>query len=440
MLKIDETHDPGRRSWVTSANEPGTDFPIQNLPHGVFCQRGVSDPPRGGVAIGDRVLDLERTIKEGLFEGAALAAAKAASQPQLNGFMAMGPDAAEVLRKAISSLLSDRVPNLSMLRGIESKILLPQSEVEMQLPCAIGDYTDFLTSFHHADRHGRLKGLAVPVPPAFKCLPVAYHGRASTICVHKTPVLRPCGQWKGADGALKFGPVRSLDFELELAAFVGLANQIGQPVSIEEAGKHIFGFCLLNDWSAKEVQWWEQVLGPFLGKSFLTTVSPWIVTSAALAPFRAPHRQRSEADPQLLHHLAPSGDELRGCLEVKLSAEIHTAKMRREGRPPQVISRTGTQQMYWSFGQMLAHHTSNGCNMRSGDLMGSGTLSGPTSEEMGCITEMTGAGKEPIEISGERRLWLEDDDEVVLRARAEAPGHVGIGFGPCSGRIMPAAS
>ncbi|WP_244435962.1 fumarylacetoacetase [Bradyrhizobium elkanii] len=440
MIRVNSTHDPKRRSWVEAANVSGADFPIQNLPHGVFRHRGRE---RGGIAIGDKILDLAECVAAGLFDNAEVAAAaEAASQSELNTYMAMGPAASSALREAVSNILSENGPGSDRLRALRHSLLLAQEEVELKLPCAIRNYTDFLTSAYHTERHGRLKGLADPLPPAFKSLPVAYHGRASSIRPSGYPVRRPSGQWKGKDRLAEFGAVRCLDFELEVGGFIGCGNELGQPIPMREARDHLFGYCLLNDWSAKDVQWWEQVLGPFLGKSFITTVSPWVVTAEALAPFRGPYPGRQPEDPDILPHLRPTVEMTMDFLELTLTAEIRSARMRAAGAAAgRVITRTSTRHLYWSFEQMVTHHASNGCNLLPGDLIGSGTVSGPEPEEMACMTEMTSAGTKPIDLGGgERRNWLEDGDEVVLRARAEREGFVSIGFGPCVGQIEPAVS
>src|SRR5919197_829239 len=282
---LNDTHDPRRRSWVESANASECDFPIQNLPFGVFSRGGEL---RGGVAIGDQILDLRAAMEAGLLAGEAATAARAAAGPQLNPLMALGSPHASALRARLSDLLRVDGADSTRARQLAEKLLVPMRDATMALPCRINDYTDFLTSAHHAERHGRYKGLKDPLPEPFKYLPVAYHGRASSIRVSGTPVIRPNGQWKTSDHSVQFGPVEALDFELELGAFVGPGNELGTPIPISEARQHVFGYCLLNEWSAKSVQWWEQVLGPFLGKTFITSVSPWVVTDEALAPFRAP--------------------------------------------------------------------------------------------------------------------------------------------------------
>jgi fumarylacetoacetase len=309
----------------------------------------------------------------------------------------------------------------------------------MLLPCRIGDYSDFLTSLHHTERHGRFKGLSEPLPAAFKSLPIAYHGRASSICVSGAPVLRPNGQYRNAQGEICFGPAPAFDFELELAAFIGPGNALGQPIPVDAARAHIFGYCLLNDWSAKSIQWWEQVLGPFLGKSFHSTISPWIVTEEALLPFRLPAPARAPGDPAPLPHLHGARDQASGGLQLQLEAHLSSARQRAAGRSPVRITQTHLQNLYWTFAQMLAHHTSNGCNLRPGDLLGSGTISGESDLSRACITELTNAGKDPLQLGdGETRTALEDGDEIILSARAARPGAVSIGFGECRGTIMPA--
>jgi fumarylacetoacetase len=312
-------------------------------------------------------------------------------------------------------------------------------DVTMRLPCEIGDYTDFLTSLHHTERHGRYKGLADPLPAAFKSLPIAYHGRASSLRVSGGDVRRPHGQYRDANGTVRFGPAPALDFELELAAFIGRGNALTQPIAIDDAHQHIFGYCLLNDWSAKSIQWFEQVLGPFLGKSFHSSLSPWIVTAEALAPFRKPAPSRAAGDPAPLPHLYGAFDQQNGGLNLELEAYLSTAQLRAAGAAPVRITRTHLDNLYWTFAQMVAHHTSNGCNLRTGDLLGSGTISGADDLSRACLTELTNAGKDPLQLpNGETRTALEDGDEVIFQARAVQPGAVTIGFGECRGTIAPA--
>ncbi|MES2535626.1 MAG: fumarylacetoacetase [Pseudomonadota bacterium] len=437
MNHLNTSHDPARRSWITSANLPGSDFPIQNLPFGIFSHQG--NAPHAGIAIGEEILDLAACIDAGLLDGDALAAAQAAREPFLNTLMGLGPRYSSALRCAVSDLLRSDSPRRAEIESRRSSILVPAAEATMMLPCRIGNYTDFLTSAHHTERLGKLKGLDIPLPPAFKSLPVAYHSRASSVRVSGHAVQRPNGQWKDADGTVRFGRVEALDFELEMALFIGSGNLQGHPIPLKQARDHIFGYCLLNDWSAKSVQWWEQVLGPFLGKSFCTTISPWIVTDEALAPFRVPARARAEGDPAPLPYLSSDENNRLGGLDVQLEAYLSTQSMRAHQLQPERISATNLTELYWNFPQMVTHHASNGCNLQPADLMGSGTVSGSTRESIACMTEMTGNGKDPILLkNGEQRHWLADHDEVIFRARAVREGYVTIGFGECRGQILPA--
>lgn len=431
--ELDATHDPERRSWLATANAIGADFPLQNLPFGIFEEAGRR---RGGVAIGDQVLDLEVAITEGLFSGLAQEAAQAASRPSLNAFMAMGHAAAACLRSRLADVFDERASRSTRDRA--RLALLSQSAVSMSLPCDIGDYTDFLTSIHHTERHGRYKGLANPIPDAFKHLPVAYHGRASSIRASGTPVQRPWGQWREPGGEVVYAPAASLDFELEFGVLIGKGNEQGTPIPVEAARDAMFGFCLVNDWSAKGIQWWEQVLGPFLGKSFLTSISPWVVTLEALLPFAKPATKRSPQDPEPLHHLR-AGEVLRDGYAIDLQVTLQTHAMRQACEAGPTISSTNLDCMYWSFSQMVAHHTSNGCNLRTGDLLASGTLSGESGGSMGCLTEMAQAGKKPVTLAnGEARAWLQDGDLIEIRAQASGDGFVPIGFGSCSGLVVAA--
>lgn len=428
---LNETHDTGRRSWVDSANTADADFPIQNLPYGIF-RTSSGSPGSVGVAIGDLVLDVAGLYRAGLVKVQQDALAQAVSQPSLNTLMSLEAPVLSQLRKALSGLLDAMAP--AGIREQVAALLVPMRDAELLLPAHIGDYSDFLTSAWHTERHGRFKGLQDPLPRAFFSLPVAYHGRASSIRVSGADVVRPRGQFKRADGEIGFGPSEALDFELELGAFVGTGNELGHPVSVDEASRHLFGYCLLNDWSAKDIQWWEQVLGPFLGKSFMTSISPWVVTAEALAPFRAPMDPRPVGVAPVLPHLAGSGDTL----DIRMEAWLRTPRMRESGDAGARLSLTNPCHLSWSFEQMLAHHTSNGCNMRSGDLIGSGTISGESASAMGCMTEMTAAGRNPLELpNGETRRWLQDGDEIVFRAKAARPGYVSVGFGECRGVVRP---
>ena len=411
--------DPKLRSWVESANSENTDFPIQNLPFGVFRRNG--DVGRVGVAIGDQVLDLA-------------AAGVAEASPTLNAIMALGPDAMNTLREAVTDLLRWDAPE----RERAAHALIDQRDCEMLVPAAIGDYTDFYASLHHATNVGRLFRPDQPLLPNYKYVPIGYHGRASSILASCALVRRPSGQTRPSPNeAPVFGPSRRLDYELELGFFIGQGNALGTWIPIAEAREHIFGYCLVNDWSARDIQAWEyQPLGPFLAKSFATTVSPWVVPAAALEPFRTAAVALPEGDPQPLEYLQNAADQREGALDITLEVALQTPKMRSSGVAPVRISRGNFRDMYWTVAQMLAHHSSNGCNLRSGDLLASGTVSGPLPENRGCLLELTSGGSEPVQLpNGESRRFLEDGDEVVLRGRCEREGCVSIGFGECRGRI-----
>jgi fumarylacetoacetase len=431
-MKLNETHDPSRRCWVPSANRPDSNFPIQNLPFGIFRERAIA---RGGVAIGDSVFDLAAALQLGLFSGEAEIAARAASGDALNPLMALGVRVASVLRARISDLLRVDGPERSRVESNANKLLIPMSSVEMLLPARIGDFTDFVCSTFHAQRVVR-KPLHSPLAPALCYMPVAYHGRASSVRVSGEPVRRPHGQFKHADGVVQFGPSRALDFESEIGAFIGDGNSLGSPIPIESASSHIFGYCLLNDWSARDVQSWESMLGPFLSKSVSTTISPWIVTTEALAPFLAPIFTPPQPDfPRPLPYLESKRDQAEGGIDIELETFISTRAMRDSSEQPARIVATNFKYAYWSFAQIIAHHTSNGCNLQTGDLLGSGTVSGPTDESRACLLEHA----EPLHLpNGETRQYLQDEDEVIIKARAEGQGHVSIGFGECRARIVAA--
>ncbi|TDQ73569.1 fumarylacetoacetase [Paraburkholderia silvatlantica] len=437
MNMLNPTHDPARRSWIESANRPETDFPIQNLPFGTFERDGVI---RTGVAIGEHAVDLRELLDSGLLApGSDAAFACEAADGTLNRLMSMPPRYASALRAALSDLLKSDAPQRARMQQHADDLLPRIDTLELRLPCEVGDYTDFLTSLHHTERHGRYKGLADPLPPAFKSLPIAYHGRASSLRVSGGEVRRPHGQYRDANGEIVFGPAPALDFELELAAWIGEGNSLTQPIAVDDACAHIFGYSLLNDWSAKSIQWFEQVLGPFLGKSFHSSLSPWIVTSEALAPFRKAPVARAENDPPLMAHLHGVRDQQEGGLHLELYAHLSTQKLRDSGAIATRITHTHLDNLYWTFAQMVAHHTSNGCNLRTGDLLGSGTISGADDAARACITELTNAGRDPLRLpNGETRTALEDGDEIVLTARATKAGAVSIGFGECRGRIAPA--
>ncbi len=431
MTMLNETHDPALQSWVGSANGH-QDFPIQNLPLGVFSVG--AKQPRIGVAIGDSVLDLRATAAAGLLDDHWTLALSLGS---LNAWFAHGPDDGAALRRRLSELLSDE----HCRRAVEPH-LTGREQVAMHLPCVIGDYTDFYVGIHHATNVGRQFRPDNPLLPNYKYVPIGSHGRASSIRVSGEPVIRPKGQRKPPEAdAPEYGPSRRLDYELELGIFIGRGNGLGQPIPIGEAAGHIAGYCLLNDWSARDLQAWEyQPLGPFLAKNFLTSISPWIVTPDALAPFRKAMPPRTEGDPAPLAYLSDPSDQASGGLGIQLEVTLQTAGMREAAMPPQVLSRgEAATAMYWSAAQIVTHHASNGCNLQPGDLIGTGTLSTAEETGLGSLLEISKGGKAPITLpTGETRSFLEDGDELTLSARCEADGAVSIGFGSCSGRVLAA--
>jgi fumarylacetoacetase len=418
-VKFDDTHDPALASWVESANAPDTDFPIQNLPFGRFRRTGEAEW-HIGVAIGDRIIDLR--------------SAGLADTDDMNRLMQVGVADRRDLRGRISRALR---------RGADEKLrssLVPQSAVEMGVPCRIGDYTDFYTGIYHATNVGRLFRPDNPLLPNYKWVPIGYHGRASSIIASSQPFKRPSGQFKLPDqDAPSFGPTRRLDYELELGIFVGMPNALGEPVPIGRAEEHVFGLVLLNDWTARDVQTWEyQPLGPFLSKSFATTVSPWIVTLEALAPFRVPFT-RAAGDPQPLPYLDSAANRESGGFDVSLEVALETKAMREAGVPPQRLMSSSFRDSYWTLAQLVAHHTVNGCNLQAGDLLGSGTQSGPDPSQGGSLLELTLGGKQPLKLkNGETRAFLEDGDTVILRAHCAREGFRRIGFGECRGTVVPA--
>jgi fumarylacetoacetase len=433
----DATHDPARRSWVESANGAG-DFPIQNLPFGVFRNRGESGPGRVGIAIGDRILDVAAAHRETRFTGLAAQAVEACAAPVLNDLMRLGASPRSELRRQVSELLSADSPEYRANRRIGERILFAQADAELLLPVTIGDYTDFYASVYHATNVGSMFRPDNPLLPNYKYVPIGYHGRASSIVVSGTQVTRPRGQSKGPDApAPELGPSRSLDYEMELGLFVGPGNRLGETVTIERAEEQIFGYCLVNDWSARDIQAWEyQPLGPFLAKNFATTVSPWVVTAEALEPFRVPAFSRPEGDPAPLFYLSSPRNAERGGLGVTVEVYLSTERMRREALDPVRLSRGNAADLYWTPAQFVTHHTSNGCDLRPGDLLASGTISGPTKESRGCLLELTWRGAEPLALpNGESRKFLEDGDEVIMRGYCEREGAVRIGFGECRGRV-----
>jgi fumarylacetoacetase len=428
---INETHDPALRSWVESAHSGSTDFPIQNLPYGVFRPRGSDDRPRVGVAIGDQILDLLRAADMLLLNDLSNTVREAACAESLKPLMTLDAGAASRLRRHLGRILG------ADGWGGEEKLLVPMSDAALMLPSEIGDYTDFYASIFHATHVGSLFRPENPLLPNYKHVPIAYHGRRSSLVVSDTPVVRPSGQIKGADDRPTFGPTARLDYEAEIGFLMGRGNELGQPISIDDAEEHIFGICLVNDWSARDIQAWEyQPLGPFLSKSFATSLSPWVVTIEALAPFRAPAFSRPTSDPSPLPYLSSTDNERRGGIDLTVEVFLSSAQMRRTSLDAMRLSRGSFRDMYWTMAQMVAHHTSNGCNLRTADLLASGTVSGAEAGTEGCLLERTHHG--PIELpSGEQRTFLADGDEVTIRGYCERSGYARIGFGECRGVIEP---
>ncbi len=437
---LDETHDSKIQSWVESANVAGSDFPIQNLPFGVFRRRDAGAEARAGVAIGDRILDVSGMRNEGLLaEESVQLAANACASDSLNPLMALGAGPRRALRRRIHAILRQDAPTSD--RQAASRHLIVQSDVDMLLPAAVGDYTDFYASIFHATNVGKLFRPDNPLLPNYKYIPIGYHGRASSLIPSGTPVRRPSGQTRDGDADPKFGPTRALDYEMELGFFVSTGNALGEPTPIGEAEENIFGICLVNDWSARDIQAWEyQPLGPFLAKSFATSLSPWVVTMEALAPFRTGAFVRAEGDPAPLPYLFDHSDREHGGLDLWLEVSLLSVRMREAGIGPVVLGRSNFRDLYWTMAQMLTHHASNGCNLRPGDLLASGTVSGADKTARGCLLELTSRGKDPVTLpTGEQRRFLEDEDEIILRGFCEREGFRRIGLGICRGAILPAS-
>ncbi len=434
MQSWDTTHDPKIRSWLTAANLKGCAFPIQNLPFGVFRRARSVQSFRGGVAIGDQIIDLRALADAQVFTGDAAEGVAAGSLESLNSLMQLGPRVWRALRHA----LFDAMAHGSVHEASMRLCLVPQSEAEFSLPAQIGDYTDFYISIHHATAIGRLFRPDNPLLPNYKWIPIGYHGRSSSIGVSGQNFRRPQGQRSSGTGNPTVGPSTRLDYELEMGIFIGGGNALGEPIPITDAENHIFGLCLLNDWSARDLQGWEyQPLGPFLAKNFATTISPWVVSLQALAPFRVPFA-RPESDPQPLPYLDSQQNRAAGAIDIRLEAFLQTAKMRERGEPPQRLSQTSFQHAYWTISQLVAHHTINGCNLRPGDLFGSGTQSGPTPAEAGSLLELSKGGTQSLPIGAdEHRVFLEDGDAVVFRGWCERPDCVSIGFGDLYGCVLP---
>jgi len=436
MQSLNETHDPALRSWVASANAAGTDFPIQNLPFAVFRCAGAGEAFRGGVAIGNAIVDLAAASASGAFDGLAARAARAAAGDSLNALMALGPDAWSALRLALSRVLREG----SAAERVLAPLLVAQGDAEYSVPARIGDYTDFYTSVYHATNIGKQFRPDNPLLPNYKWVPIGYHGRSSSIGVSGQAFARPVGQTMSpGEEAPQLRPSRRLDYELEIGIFIGGGNAAGEPIAIANAESHVFGICLLNDWSARDIQAWEyQPLGPFLSKNFATTISPWIVTLEALAPYRVPF-ERAAGDPQPLAYLDSPANRAQGAFDLQLQLLLETPRMRKAGQVGAALTTTSYRHAYWTVGQMVAHHTVNGCNLQPGDLFGSGTLSGPTLDQAGALIELTVGGKQPITLpNGETRTFLEDGDAVMIRGWCEAPGAARIGFGTCVGTVLPA--
>ena len=437
-LALNETHDPLLRSWVSSAQAPNTDFPIQNLPFGVFRGAGGAQSAAAfglGVAIGDQVLSLSGALRVGIFgNDLSPELTKALNAPHLNDFMRLGGATWSQVRLALSRALRTDSPFEAALQSH----LSPIAEAEFALPAQIGDYTDFYTSIHHATAVGKLFRPDNPLLPNYKWVPIGYHGRASSIGVSGQRFHRPVGQTMPPNASTpNFAPAKRLDYEMEVGIFIGTGNALGEPISMTDAEDHIFGLCLLNDWSARDMQAWEyQPLGPFLAKNFASTISPWVVSLEALAPYRQAW-QRDASDPQPLPYLDSPQLRVTGAFDVQLEVLIQTKKMREENLPAQRLSLSNFSHSYWTIAQLVAHHTVNGCNLQAGDLLGSGTQSGPLPEEAGSLLELTGGGKQAITLSsGEQRIFIEDEDSIIMRGWAQREGLPRIGFGQVEGRLL----
>ena len=438
-MMLDTTHDIALRSWVASAQSPDTDFAIQNLPLGRFRRAGSGEALRIGVAIGDQVLDLRAAATQAGWPAGMPALLAPLADGDLNAFMALGAPARQALRQALSHALREGSAQQADLQGS----LVAASQCEFSLPCRVADYTDFYTGIHHATAVGKLLRPDNPLLPNYKWVPIGYHGRASSLLVSGQGVRRPRGQTRAAGvpetEPPQFGPCKRLDYELELGAFVGPGNALGEPLNMEQAEAHLFGLCLLNDWSARDLQAWEyQPLGPFLAKSFGTSISPWVVTMEALAPYRVPF-VRPAGDPQPLPYLDSSANRAAGAIAITLEVWLQTPAMRAAGLGPTRLMQSDFRDSYWTLAQLLAHHTSNGCNLNPGDLLGTGTQSGPAPGQGGSLMELSQGGKQVIDLPhGEQRTFLQDGDSVSLRAHCQRPGAARIGFGVCEGTVLAA--
>ncbi len=428
------------RSWVESANQPETDFPLANLPYGVFSHRSGDTRPRVGVAIGDSIFDVTAAVNK---ECVTLSpAAAVCDRRTLNSLMELGSAERIAFRSALTEVLREGSDTARKAMSYDD-ILVPMKDANLHLPIAIGDYTDFYASIHHATNVGKMFRPDNPLLPNYKYVPIGYHGRASSIVVSGTPLRRPLGQTRHSEAETPtYGPTRMLDYESELGLFVGRGNELGSVVPLSDAEGHVFGYCLVNDWSARDIQAWEyQPLGPFLAKNFATTVSPWVVTAEAVKPYRVPAFKRPDGDPAPLGYLMTEKNERSGGIDATLEVYLSSAKMREHGVSPVLLSRAPFSLMYWTMAQLVAHHASNGCNLRTGDLIASGTVSGPAPDSLGCLLELTKRGANPVTLpTGETRRFLEDGDEVIMRGQLGSDAGPKIGFGECRGVILPAIS
>lgn len=436
MSELNQTHDPKLRSWVESANKDGCDFPIQNLPFASFRRAGSQEDFRGGVAIGNQILDLKASLDTGVLGTSVESILSSAAKEKLNEYMSLGKSSWSELRQVLSLALKTG----SALEASLKNCLIAQADAEFTMPCVVGDYTDFYASVHHATNIGALFRPDNPLLPNYKWIPIGYHGRSSSIAVSGQDFPRPKGQTKAPDAAEpSFGPCKRLDFELEMGILIGAPNKLGEAISINDAEDHIFGMCLFNDWSARDIQAWEyQPLGPFLAKNFASTISPWIITHEALAPFRSGFSHPAE-DPQPMKYLESSENSQAGAVDVELEVFIETEKMRAANEAAVSLATTNFNYSYWTMAQMVTHHTVNGCNMQAGDLLGTGTLSGPDASQACALIELTQGGKHPITLpNGEVRAFLEDGDTIIIRGASQREGHTRIGFGEVSATILPA--
>ena len=435
---MNETHDPALTSWIESANSPDTDFPIQNLPFGVFSRRGEVER-RIGVAIGDKIVDVAESLSANLWSGEARDVARWCDRPTLNELMQAPKDSLSRFRARLSELLVGTPGDEGAINPLPPGALVQMSDAKMHPPAEIGNYTDFYASIYHATNVGKLFRPEAPLLPNYKYVPIGYHGRASSVVLSGSDVTRPSGQTLSSDALTPtFGPSQMLDYEAEIGFFVGKGNELGNPIGIEDAEEHLFGVCLVNDWSARDIQSWEyQPLGPFLSKSFATTISPWVVTWEALEPYRVPAFFRPPGDPQPLPYLSSDKDKHDGGIDLIIEVYIRSMMMRESHLRPSRLSAASLADMYWTPAQMLTHHTSNGCNLRPGDLLGSGTISGPESGSQGCLLELTRKGAEAITLpTGEERRFLHNGDEIIMRGYLRREGAARIGLGECSGLIV----